>query len=267
MFINNNHIANQLYVPYTKTIRSLGRTARSLATGEKIPTSSDGAGEIGVVDAWRQVSKGTGKLIAGMQNANSYLATQDQVLSTATDIIQRMTELTAASLDSSKNTADRLALDTEFQALEVELRDLSDKAYNGVSLFGRALSVRFDITASGASTLVSLSVIDLWSLSFGLDILSIGAAQSTLNSLTARLGSLNVMKAKSGQKVNEIERTIDFTRDHINNLSEAENVVRNIDVARETGEFTKKQVILSAAQSVLSQANGLVQSALQFFGG
>lgn len=266
MYINNQ-IANQLYVPYTKTIRSLGRTARSLATGEKIAALADGAGEVGVVDAWKQISKGTSKLISGMQNANSYLATQDHVLGAATDILQRMTELAAASLDSSKNTADRAALDTEFQALEVELKDLSGKAYNGVALFGRALSVRFDITMSGASALVSMSVINLWSLSFGLDVLSLDAAQSTLNSLISRLGSLNTMKAKSGQKVNEIQRTIDFTRQHVVNLQEAENVVRNIDVAIETGEFTKKQVILSATQSVIAQSNGIVQSALQFFGG
>ena len=56
MFIKNNTIANQLYVPYTRNLRNLGQSARRLSTGEKYPTNADGGGELGVADRWQSVS-------------------------------------------------------------------------------------------------------------------------------------------------------------------------------------------------------------------
>lgn len=262
MFIKNNHIANQLYVPYTKNIRNLSSSARKLATGERLPTAADGGGELGVADRWQSVIRGTDKLITGMENASGYLSTQDETLRQAMEVTQRMSELTASALDNTKNTADRLALNAEFQALENEFSQLWQKQYNQISLFGRSLSVRVGIPAG--DTLV-LSSISLAAITFGSMTLSqLANASATMISLTSRIGSLNVLKAQAGNNSNEISRTLDFTRQFVRNLGQSENFVRNIDLAVETGNFTKHQVVLSASQSVISQSNGILQSALQF---
>ena len=262
MFIKNNHIANQLYVPYTKNLRNLSQSARRLATGEKIPTAADGGGELGVADRWQQVIRSTDKLIGGMENTMSYLATQDEVLNQANSILQRMSELAATALDTSKNTADRIALDAEFQALEREFTQVYQREYNGVSLFGRSLDVRIGIEVGNT---LRLSTISLGGLTFTTMTLSqLASASAALVSLTSRIGSLNHLKARAGNNSNELLRTIDFTRQHIRNLGKAENFIRNIDLAIESGNFAKSQVILSASQSILAQSNGIVQSALQF---
>lgn len=271
MYIKNNHIANQLYVPYTKSVRNLAQSARRLATGEKIPTAADGGGELSVADRWQQMVRGTSKLIAGMENTMGYLATQDEVLNQATQVLQRMSELAASALDTTKNTNDRIALESEFDALESEIINLSGRRYNGISLFGNVLSVRYDITSIGAGPgqTVTLSSIDLNGLATniaGLTLSQLGSASNALISITSRLKSINIMKAYAGNNSNEISRTIDFTRQHVRNLGQAENFVRNIDIAIEAGNFTKEQVILSASQSVLTQANGIIQSAMQFLG-
>ena len=264
MFVKNNHMANQLYVNYTKNIRTLSQSARRLSTGEKVPTLADGGGEVGTADRWQAVIRGTDKLVSGMESAASYLNTQDEILRQATEVVQRMNELAASALDTSKNTADRLALDAEFQALENEFSQLYQKQYNSVSLFGRSLSVRVGIPAG--DTLV-LSSISLAAITFGSMTLSqLTNASAALISLTSRIGSLNILKAQAGNNSNEVSRTIDFTRQFTRNLSASENVMRNIDLAIESGNFTKQQVLLSASQSVLAQSNGIVQSALQFLG-
>ena len=264
MFIKNNQVSNQLYVPYTKTIRNLEKSARRLATGEKLPTAQDGGGELGVADRWQQVIRGTEKLISGMENTAGYLSTQDEVIRQAGDILQRMSELAASALDTSKNTNDRIALDAEFQALENEYSTIYQRKYNGISLFGRSVDVRVGLTAGDTLTLSSIS---LAALTFGSMALSqLASASSALASLTSRISSLNLYKAKSGNNANEIDRTIDFTRQHIRNLSNAEDSIRNVDLAVATGEFTRDQVILAAAQSTLATSNSLVQSALTFLG-
>jgi flagellin len=262
MYIKTNEIANQLYVSYTKNIRSVSRSARRLSTGERIPTASDGGGELGVADRWKSIVKGTTKLIDGMENTMGYLAVQDETLTQASSILQRMNELAASALDLTKNTNDRISLDAEFQALENEYSQLYQRKYNGISLFGRSLDVRTGIAAGDTITLSSIS---LAAITFGSMALSqLGSASSAIISLTSRIGSLNVFKAKAGNNSNEMFRVIDFTRQFTRQLGNAENYVRNIDIALEAGRFTSKQTVLAASQSVLAQANGVVQSALQF---
>ena len=264
MFIKNNHIANQLYVPYTRNIRSLSKSARRLATGEKIPTAADGGGELGIADRWQQVIRSTDKLIGGMENATGYLATQDELIKQSTEILQRMSELAASALDTTKNTTDRIALDAEFQALENEFSQIYTKQYNDISLFGRSLDIRIGLEVGDT---LRLSTISLAGLTFTTMTLSqLASASAALISLTSRIGSINKMKAKSGNNSNEVNRTLDFTRQFVRNLGNAENYVRNIDIALEAGQFTKAQVVLSASQSILAQANGMSQSALQFLG-
>lgn len=264
MFIKNNQIANQLYVPYTRNLRNLGQSARRLSTGEKYPTNADGGGELGVADRWQSVIRGTNKLVDGMENTMGYLAVQDESVVQAANILQRMNELAASSLDLTKNTNDRIALDAEFQALENEFSTLYQRKYNGISLFGRSVDVRIGISAGDN---ITLSTISMAALTFGSMALSqLASASSAILSLTARISSLNVFRAKAGNNSNEMTRVIDFTRQFVRQLGNAENFVRNIDIALEAGNFTKQQVILAASQSILSQANGLVQSGLQFLG-
>jgi flagellin len=264
MFIKNNHTANQLYIPYTRNQRNLAQSARRLATGVQMPTNADGAGELGVADRWKSVISGTNKLIDGMENTMGYLAVQDESVSQGAAILQRMNELAASALDLTKNTNDRIALDAEFQALENEFSSIYQRKYNGISLFGRSVDVRTGIAAGDSLT---LSTISLAAITFGSMALSqLASASSAIISLTARISSLNVFRAKAGNNSNEMTRVIDFTRQFVRQLGNAENFVRNIDIALEAGNFTKQQVVLAASQSVLAQANGLVQSGLQFLG-
>ncbi|MFT5317467.1 MAG: flagellin [Chlamydiales bacterium] len=264
MFIKNNQIASQLYVPYTKNLKALGQSARRLSTGEKFPTGADGGGELGVADRWKSVISGTNKLIDGMENSMGYLAVQDESITQATVVIQRMSELAASALDTSKNTNDRIALDAEFQALENEFSTISARQYNGTAIFGTSIDVRVGVTAGDTLTLSSIS---LAAITFGSMALSqLAGADTALVSLTSRISSLNVFRARAGNNSNELSRTIDFTRQFTRSLGNAENFVRNIDIALEAGEFTKQQVVLAASQSVLSQANNLTQSGLQFLG-
>ena len=265
MYIKTNAIANQLYVPYTQNVRGLALSARRLATGEKIPTAADGAGELGVAEKWEQRRRGTNKLIDGMTNSLGYFRSQDVSLDQVSEIMHRMSELTASALDVSKSTADRGALNTEFQALAQEFENMRSRVYNGISLFASgSYAIRADISTGGAAFVV-VSGITIGRISFtNRNITQLTSAQTTLDSLNDRFASLAEMRARAGNNVNEVERVIDYTRTHVKELTESENAIRNVDIAIESGNFINKQVLLSASQSVLAQANGIVQSALQF---
>lgn len=264
MFIKNNSVSNQLYVPYTQSLRGLSTSARKLATGENMPASKDGAGELGVADRWRSQLKGANKLLDGLQYTKGYFEAQDETVFHSANVLQRMSDLAASALDLTKNTNDRIALDAEFQALENEFSQLHQRKYNNVSLFGRSIDVRIGI---GATEFVTLSSISLATVTFGSMALSqLASASSAIISLTSRISSLNIYRAKIGNNTQQTERLIDFSREFVLQLGNAENFLRNIDISIESANFTKGQVIVSASQSVLAQSNGLVQSGLQFLG-
>jgi flagellin len=71
-----------------------------------------------------------------VQNAISFLEVQDGVLDTVGKIIDRMSELKGlASQDPMKSAQDRASYDNEFKDLQVQLYDISQMKFNGVSLF------------------------------------------------------------------------------------------------------------------------------------
>ena len=79
-----------------------------------------------------------------IQNAISYLDVQDGILQGAAGIVSRMAELKSLSQDVLKNSSDIANYNTEFKNLQVQLYQISQDTFNGVSLFVT--------TITGAST-------------------------------------------------------------------------------------------------------------------
>ncbi len=265
MFIGNNPISNQLYVPYTKGLNNLAKSARRLATGEKIPTAADGGGEVGLADSYTSRRKATSKLVDGMASILGLMKIQDEVINQAGDIIVRMIELSGSAIDITKNTTDRMALEAEFRALSDEFTSLSTTQYNGISLFGTSLTIRLGL--STGIDVFTFSTVAFGAISFtDLTLSQLADAESAIASLQTNLGSLNTFRARVGVNVNHLQGIIDHSRILVNELQNSESLIRNIDLAIETGEFARQQVVVAASQSVLAQANQLAQSVLTFLG-
>jgi flagellin len=78
---------------------------------------------------------------ANVQNATSFLEVQDGMLDSVGQIIDRMSELKGlASQDPMKNSRDRASYNNEFKDLQVQLYDISQMKFNGVSLFAMTSS-------------------------------------------------------------------------------------------------------------------------------
>jgi flagellin len=263
MIIQNNNLANKAYVPYQNNINYLARSAARLSTGRKFASAADGTGELGVAHRMRMNHKGANALLSGQQNARSLSQSQDEIMQQVEDVVTRMQELATSAVDPTKTVTDRTALENEFRALstEVELTSANTQ-YNGGLLFQTARTVRLGVAASETMT---LSAINLSNLSFtSLSVSTVATASAAIISLLGRAASLAVLRSRSRGHAARLERTLSFTQDYVANLSNAESAIRDVDVAKESGEFTKTQVTMAAAQAVLAQANGLTQGAMAF---
>ena len=69
-----------------------------------------------------------------------------------------------------------------------------------------------------------------------------------------------------GATQNRLEFTMNTLAIQEENSAASESAIRDADMAQETVQFTRNQILVSAGTSVLAQANIIPQTALQLLG-
>jgi flagellin len=116
----------------TKLQRSFDR----LASGKKISSPVEDPGSLAVSMKLSASINRLGGAINNIQNAQSFLEVQDGMLDTVGRIVDRMSELKGlASQDPMKSAQDRASYNNEFKDLQVQLYNISQQNFNGMSLF------------------------------------------------------------------------------------------------------------------------------------
>ena len=99
-----------------------------------------------------------------------------------------------------------------------------------------------------------------------IDITSISGANEAMRIVDEALSQVNATRSLLGAATNRLESTISNLSVSAENLTASESRIRDVDITRETTEFTSNQVILQAGTSVLAQANFLSQNFLGLLG-
>jgi flagellin len=152
--INTNSAASSASYYLSKNNASLQKSLTRLSSGSRITQPADDAGGLAV----SMKLSGTINRLSGVEknidNAISFLQVQDGILDSAGKILDRMAELKALSQDVLKNDSDIANYNLEFQNLQVQLHQMSQTTFNGVSLAGAGSSAIFggtdaqDVTVS-----------------------------------------------------------------------------------------------------------------------
>jgi len=114
----------------------LQRSFDRLASGKKLSSPIEDPGGLAVS---MKLSASINRLAGAtnnIQNAQSFLEVQDGMLDTVGRIVDRMSELKGlASQDPMKSDQDRASYNNEFKDLQVQLYNISQQTFNGMSLF------------------------------------------------------------------------------------------------------------------------------------
>jgi flagellin len=93
-----------------------------------------------------------------------------------------------------------------------------------------------------------------------------GAALSALSNIDVAIRSVNTMRSDMGAYVNRLEFAMNNLNNQIYNTQDAESRIRDVDFAKETTEFTRSQILMQSATSMLAQANQVPQGMLSLIG-
>lgn len=132
---------------------------------------------------------------------------------------------------------------------------------------------KFMVSSSGSygsSDAITLDSLDLTSSTMGIGSTTLatrGGAETALTAIDTAIKHVNTALGKIGSAQNRIEFASSNTRTAIQNVSAAESVIRDVDMAEEMTKFTKNQILQQAGTAMLAQANQSAQGVLQLLRG
>ncbi len=145
--INTNTAASAASYHLSKNNASLQKSLTRLSSGSRITQPADDAGGLAVSMKLRGTISRLSGVEKNIDNAISFLQVQDGILESGGKILDRMAELKALSQDVLKNSSDIANYNAEFKNLQVQLFQMSDTKFNGVSLFASTF-----VNAAGVTT-------------------------------------------------------------------------------------------------------------------
>ncbi len=299
--INTNVAASITANALTKNERAMSQAMERLSTGQRINSASDDAAGLAIASRMTSQLNGLNMAVRNANDAISYLQTADGAIVEISNMLQRMRELAVQAATGTIGSADQDALNTEFQALEEQIQDIStDTEWNGTKILdGEQGSVAFQVGANASQT-ISIEVGD-YNTNNGTESATLAANSSIFSSLdtdgsrgsvtdahdlnsldidnttstsapagtTAAIYALdhaidnvNADRAAIGAAINRLEYAADNLSSVAQNTSASRSRVLDADYAAETTELARTQIIQQAATAMLSQANQQAQSVL-----
>ena len=271
--VNTNSASINAQRNLSSVTDKLGGSFRRLSTGLRISTASDDAAGLAISERLRSQIRSLDQAKRNANDGISLVQTAEGALNEVSSILTRLRELAIQSSNGSVSSQDKETLDEEFQSLVNEVNRIGRSTeFNGIKLLdGSSSSVSFQVgfgTRAGIDTLaVTLSAALSTTLALqSLDIGSGGATTTAITNIDAAINTISSLRGSLGAVQNRLGSTINNLAIQVENLSAAESRIRDVDVAYETAQLTRNNILQSASISVLSQANSQPQAALQLLG-
>lgn len=261
----------QLFNTNIKMMRSLER----LSSGYRINKAADDAAGLAISENLRAQIRGLKQANRNAQDGVSMVQVAEGGLSEIGNMLIRMRELAIQAASDTVGDRERVFTDAEFQQLKNEIQRVSETTqFNNTPLLsgtGGLLEfqigvhndpfndrIGFDSSAANAS-LGALGVMSE-------TVSSKQGAQSTLNVIDEAIMRVNSMRANFGALQNRLVSTINNINVAHENLSAANSRIRDTDMAEETAELAKQNILMQSGVSVLGQANQIKNMALKLLG-
>lgn len=262
--INTNYAATVASNNLATSNAMLQKSLNRLSSGSKIVSPADDAGGLAVSMKLSAAAVRQGAVATNIGNAVSLLQTQDGALKVTGKILERISELKVLSNDVTKSTSDIANYDSEFTALKAQLTANAGETFNGVALFGSTSLGSVPVNDSG-STVVAIASRDLTSSGTGVGVITAAAnlAAITVAQVSTSIENVATMRATNGSEQSRLNFASELVTVNKANLESANSRITDVDVAAESTQLARWNVLVQAGTSMLAQANQSAQTALK----
>ena len=261
-----------------KTQGTMGRSLARLSSGLRINGASDDAAGLAISEKLKSQTRSLSQAERNANDAVSMLQTAEGAMNETSGLLIRMRELSVQSANDTVGATERGFIQSELSDLRDEVNRIAEVTeFNGRKLIdGGTSSVTFQEGIQNTTNdRISVSINDMHATALGtgattrlsaLDISTITGAQTALDVLDAAITDVSAGRAEIGAVQNRLQVTIANLGTARENLSAANSRIRDVDVASESAELTKNNILMQAGVSVLAQANQQPALALSLLG-
>ena len=286
--INTNTASSLAAYSLSNSNVNLQRSLQRLSSGSRINSSFDDAGGLAVSMKMSASIRRTEATQANVGNAISLLQTQDGVLKSADKVLSRMSELATLAQDVTKSSTDLSLYSTELDQLKGQLNLMLSERFNGISLFsegaatGATIDTDIDLSTNGNTLVVvtshdgdqtvGITRADLNAIAYDitdpnstnvLDITSNTGAQDAVDTIQTAIQNLAELRANNGAEQSRLTFAADMLSVNKINLESANSRIIDVDVATESSELARFNILQQAGTAMLAQANQSSQSILR----
>ena len=256
------------------TQNSLSSSIARLSSGMRINNASDDAAGLGISENLKADLRSLSQASRNANDGVSMSQVAEGSMNEMQGIVTRMRELSIQSANQTLGSTERGYIQTEFGQLRNEINRISNVTeFNGQKLIDGSASAGLTFQVGIQNTAddrISMSITRLTASTLGSTSLHIASAslstatnaQASINVFDKAIEQLSTARAKVGAVQNRMQVTISNLSVAHENLSAANSRIRDVNVASETSQLTKSQILSQAGLAVLSQANQLPNAAL-----
>jgi flagellin len=242
----------------------LAKSLARLSSGSKIVSPEDDAAGLAVSLRFDAQIKRTAAANSNVGNAISFTQTQDGFVQKIAKALDRMSELAILAQDVTKTDADRGLYNSEFSTLAAYITNTAGKDFNGVSLFSASA---LTVTTDGDTGTFSMAGINIGAAAYtGATAASISTtttAAAALTSVKAAIVQLATDRATLGASISRLTLTSEQLGVLKDNLTAANSRIKDVDVAEESTQFARYNILVQSGTAMLAQANAVPSTALR----
>ncbi len=275
LYINTNVASLEAQRNLNASQSQLQKSFQRLSSGFRINTAADDAAGLGISEGMRAKIRSFAVAERNTNNAISMTNTAEGGLNQISGILVRMREIAVQSANGDLTQTDRGYLDTEFQVLKSEITRLAETTqFNSLELLAGSstsnLTFQVGINTTSFDTItVAFGGVTLTTLGISAAAVSGSDRTASATAITAidtAITNVSTTRSTFGAATNRLNRAVANAQTMRTNLSAANSSIRDVDVAEETSQLARSQVLLQAGTAVLSQANQMPNLALSLLG-
>lgn len=255
----NNVAAANAQANLATTNIGLNKALTRLSSGLRINSSGDDAAGLAVANGYRS---SVAVLTQGMRNANDGLSTlqiEDGALNNISNLLDRLATLATQSASSSSGV-NRTVINAEFQDVIAEInREANVAGLNAAQTF----SIYVSSVAGNGTIGGTIAQADATGLAINaLTVDTAANAATAVTALATAVTTLGSVQAQVGTIENRLTYAISLAQSQIVNNKAAESRIRDANVAEESTNLTKYNILTQSGMAALAQANASTASVL-----
>ncbi|MFZ4403808.1 MAG: flagellin [Pseudobdellovibrionaceae bacterium] len=249
----------------------LDKSMEKLASGFRINRAGDDAAGLAISENLRAQIRGLKQSSRNAQDGISLVQVAEGGMHEISSILIRLRELAVQSASDTIGPTERQFLNVEYDQMVSEIDRIAEGTeFNGTQLLAGVGSILdFQVGTRNNPEIDRISFdsskADANSAALGVNLTSVAdkaSAQNALAAVDTAIMSVSAMRADFGAIQNRLQSTVSNIQVSLENMAAANSRIKDVDIAEETSEMTKNNILLQAGTAVLTQANQQANVAL-----